>query len=339
MEARAAGRRLRRVGLGRADGARDGRRRHRRLAGHAGRRPALFDVPEERIASSTTGSTPTSTARRRRPTRWSGTGSTRPCRTCCSSGGSRARRASSIWSARSPSSRRGRRSCSAPARPTRRRSPPRWRRPSREAQAVSPNVHWIAEMVASRRSASSTRTRPCLLPLGLRAVRDHQPRGDGLRDARSSPAPSAASRRSSSTARPACWSRSSRRAAGRSSRGTRPPSSATWRPRINALMADEPRRRAMGAAGRRRAVEHFGWAADRAQDRGPLRVARPRLIPLGRGVELSPMNKGTNENAAGGRLAHPTSQIDPEHTGTGAIRCIGYKNWRMVRRSLAGWFD
>src|SRR5215204_4352579 len=31
--------------------------------------------------------------------------------------------------------------------------------------------------------------------------------------------------------------------------------------RINELMADEPRRRAMGVAGRRRAVEHFGWAA------------------------------------------------------------------------------
>ena len=31
--------------------------------------------------------------------------------------------------------------------------------------------------------------------------------------------------------------------------------------RIDELMADEPRRRAMGAAGRRRAVEHFGWDA------------------------------------------------------------------------------
>jgi len=31
--------------------------------------------------------------------------------------------------------------------------------------------------------------------------------------------------------------------------------------RINELMADEPRRRAMGVAGRRRAVERFGWAS------------------------------------------------------------------------------
>jgi glycogen synthase len=31
--------------------------------------------------------------------------------------------------------------------------------------------------------------------------------------------------------------------------------------RIDELMADEPRRRAMGEAGRRRAVEHFGWDA------------------------------------------------------------------------------
>jgi starch synthase len=31
--------------------------------------------------------------------------------------------------------------------------------------------------------------------------------------------------------------------------------------RINELMADEPRRRAMGIAGRRRAVERFGWAS------------------------------------------------------------------------------
>ena len=39
--------------------------------------------------------------------------------------------------------------------------------------------------------------------------------------------------------------------------------------RINELMADEPRRRAMGVAGRRRAVDHFGWAVDRAPDGGP----------------------------------------------------------------------
>jgi glycogen synthase len=31
--------------------------------------------------------------------------------------------------------------------------------------------------------------------------------------------------------------------------------------RINELMADEPRRRAMGAAGRQRAVDQFGWAS------------------------------------------------------------------------------
>ena len=31
--------------------------------------------------------------------------------------------------------------------------------------------------------------------------------------------------------------------------------------RINELMADEPRRRAMGAAGRQRAVDYFGWAS------------------------------------------------------------------------------
>jgi starch synthase len=31
--------------------------------------------------------------------------------------------------------------------------------------------------------------------------------------------------------------------------------------RINELMADEPRRVAMGVAGRQRAVDHFGWAS------------------------------------------------------------------------------
>ena len=35
--------------------------------------------------------------------------------------------------------------------------------------------------------------------------------------------------------------------------------------RVNALLADPPRARAMGAAGRRRAVERFAWAAIAAQ--------------------------------------------------------------------------
>ncbi|MBA2295750.1 MAG: glycosyltransferase, partial [Actinobacteria bacterium] len=35
--------------------------------------------------------------------------------------------------------------------------------------------------------------------------------------------------------------------------------------RVNALLADPERARRMGEAGRRRAVEHFGWPAIAAQ--------------------------------------------------------------------------
>ena len=59
-------------------------------------------------------------------------------------------------------------------------------------------------------------------------------------------------RRSSSTARPACWCRTTRRMGGLLGRS---------RLAVNELVRDAARAREMGEAGRRRAGEDFGWAA------------------------------------------------------------------------------
>ena len=53
----------------------------------------------------------------------------------------------------------------------------------RAAQAERPNVVWIGEMVPRRRPPAVLARRRVLLPIGLRAVRDHQPRGGSMRDA------------------------------------------------------------------------------------------------------------------------------------------------------------
>ena len=97
--------------------------------------------------SSRTGSTPTRTGRRAAGSAWRGSRSTRAARTCSSSDGSPGRRVSSTSSTRSRLSRRKRRSCSARERPTRRRSPGRWKPPSGECQADRPGIVWIPEMV------------------------------------------------------------------------------------------------------------------------------------------------------------------------------------------------
>ena len=81
----------------------------------------------------------------------------------------------------------------------------------------------------SRRSASSIRTQPCL-PAHRSTSRSGSSTSRRWRARRrSSPAPWAGSRKSSSMARRACWCRSSPRAAGPSSLVIRMPSSATWR--------------------------------------------------------------------------------------------------------------
>ena len=85
---------------------------------------------------------------------------------------------------------------------------------------------------AARRGRRAAEPRHRLrLPVGLRAARHRQPRGDGVRARRSSPRPPAASPRSSSTARRAGSCRSSRCRTARARRSTRSASSPTSLPR------------------------------------------------------------------------------------------------------------
>ena len=100
------------------------------------------------------------------------------------------------------------------------------------------------------------------LPVGLRAARDREPRGDGLRDGRRRDRARAASRRWSTTASPGCSSRSSR-AATRSGEPADPDAFAhALAERINALLADPGRAPALRAgrpaSGR---SSEFGWDA------------------------------------------------------------------------------
>ena len=100
------------------------------------------------------------------------------------------------------------------------------------------------------------------LPVDLRADGHRQPRGDGLRDAgrrhRHRRHPRGRGRRRD---RPAGADRAGRPTAA-ARRWTRPRSWPTWRRALNrAARRPGSAPRAMGGAGRRRAVEHFSWAA------------------------------------------------------------------------------
>ena len=173
------------ISLGRADGARDGRRGHRRQPWDArGRAAAVRRRSRCASTSSTTGSTPTSTSPIRDRMRSSGTASIRPVPYVLFVG--RITRQKGIVHlvrairAPRPGHRRG-----ALRRPAghARRSPRDGARRSRAAQAERPNVVWIGEMVSREDAAPAVQ--PCggvLLPIGLRAVRDHQPRGGRVRD-------------------------------------------------------------------------------------------------------------------------------------------------------------
>ena len=150
------------------------------------------------------------------------------------------------------------------------------------------------------------------LPVGLRAVRDHQPRGDGVRDR---------GRRKRRGWHPGSRRRGRDGAAGairtRGRRVIRAPGSGRLRARPGGPDQRADGRRATPARNGRGGQAAGGGAlrlgVDRAQDGGPVRVARSAAdYPLGRGA-VRPTNQGTNENAAGGRLVHPTNQIDPEH--------------------------
>ena len=78
----------------------------------------------------------------------------------------------------------------------------------------------------------------------------------------------AASPRSSTTASPAAWCRSTRWTTAPAPLATRSSSSPTWPTTLTAVTADPQRARRMGVAGRRRAEDHFSWdaIADRTMD-------------------------------------------------------------------------
>jgi hypothetical protein len=124
------------------------------------------------------------------------------------------------------------RSCCAPARRIRPRSP-RDERGGGAGAAQSRNpVVWIAEMLPKRAGDRALHARGHLrLPVDLRAVRHHQPRSDGVRDARRGLGGRRHSRgRRARRDRPARGARG-RSAPSRSSRGTRSSSRATSAPR------------------------------------------------------------------------------------------------------------
>ena len=134
--------------------------------------------------------------------------------------------------------------------------------------------------------------RGVLLPVGLRAVRDHQPGGDGLRDRGRRKRRRAASRRWSSTARLACWCRSN--PAGGESFEPRDPDAfeRDLAARINELMADRAAPARMGVAGGGGRWSSSAGRRSRA-DRGPVRVAdRPLITRVGPRA-VRPTNQGT----------------------------------------------
>ena len=152
-------------------------------------------------------------------------------RTSCSSAGSRARRASSTWSARSRISTRGvqvvlcagapdtpeiaaemeaaRRARPQAANPTSSGSP-RWCQADESRQLYSHAAVFCCPSVYEPFGIINLEAMACETAVVA--------------------TPSAASRKSSSTARRGCWCHSNPRAAGHSSPGIRTPSSATWRP-------------------------------------------------------------------------------------------------------------
>ena len=193
--------------------------------------------------------------------------STRTGRTSCSSGGSPGRRASGTSSRPRTTSTRRRRSCSAPARRTPRRSP---RRPSGAVAALSAargGVVWIRRMLPSDRGPPAAVGRDRVrLPVGLRAAGDREPGGDGVRDGRRRLGRRRHPGGRRRTARPGCWSTTTPRTPGGFERDLADA--------VNALVADPGRaaRDGRGAAGSARCASSPGrrWPA------GPLEVYRPR---------------------------------------------------------------
>ena len=124
------------------------------------------------------------------------------------------------------------------------------------------NVIWLDRDAArSARSSSSSATRPC-----SSARRSTSRSGSSTsrrwpaRRRSSRPRP-AGSSRSWRTALPDCWCRSSRAPTGAGAARSRRASSPASPTRVNELLRDPDRARAMGRAGRQRVIEHFAWPA------------------------------------------------------------------------------
>ena len=184
-------------------------------------------------------------------------------------------------STRRPRSTRRRSSSSARARRTRPRSRPRSPRSWRSCAPTRGNVVWIEEMLPKPDADPDPQPRDRLrLPVGLRADGDRQPRGDGVRgrgrrDRRRRHPRGGRGRRHRPARR-----RTRREPTGPARRSTRP----GWRPASpRASTSCSPTRRApraMGGAGRARAVERFGWDVAAAETLAALR-APARLTQLG----------------------------------------------------------
>ena len=165
---------------------RAGGRDRRRLQGNQGRRAAAVRRRARARPRHPQRHRPRRVQGGGRPPTFSPAGeSIRAGRSCCLSAASRGRRASSISSRRSRRSIPTCRSCCAPGRRTRRRSGAEMEAAFAKAAAGRPGLVWIREMLPRADVIQLyTHAGGVLLPVGVRAVRHHQPRGDGLRHRR-----------------------------------------------------------------------------------------------------------------------------------------------------------
>ena len=215
--------------VGREDCLRERRRRDRRLRLDAGRRPRPLRRPSRQDPRHPQRDRPEPVQADAGPGGPDQYGIDPNARSCCSSGGSPGRRGSSTWSGDQVDPSRvqvvlcagapdtpeiGREMDERVARPRRRESTTR--------SSGLPEIVPKDDIITLYTHADALR-----LPVGLRAVRDHQPRGDGVRDAGGGVGGGRDQGGGRPRARPACSSRSSRRAGPTSSRGTRRGSPAT----------------------------------------------------------------------------------------------------------------
>ena len=263
MEGGAARHRLQRVELARADRVSERRRRGRGVGGDEARRRSscITSIPSG-CGSSTTGSTWSSTARGPIPASWRNTGSAPTRRSCCSWAASPARRASSIWSTRSGTSAPGLQIVLCAGRAGHAGDRRRDDRGGRtRARPESARHHLDPGDAAQGADDRALHARGDLrLSLGLRAVRDHQPGGDGVRDAGRR-----VSGRRHSRGRRAWRDRAARHAGSDQrdrGRAAQPEQfSRDLAAAVNVLLDDPRLRASMAAKARERVERQFSWTS------------------------------------------------------------------------------